>query len=188
MARTNWIDTAIPKEKIPAIFLRLTPSSAGPEGDLVLGPDDIPFDEHTGPAGDNDCDDDGDANPASQENMPGSDPAQAVIIALYPDGSYPKDKPQRYFSAESIKKILALFPRVKCLLTDAPSMDRACNGGILASHEAFWAGRQDRTITELCHLQSLPFASGTRGMLQIQVLPIYDGADAVPTRPLFHCK
>ena len=204
MARTDWISTTIPTDKILAVFLRLTPSMISPEGDFILDQADVQVDVASGKllslVHDKDDDDDGDDDEHSiqggKSNVDGwtcctgsnaikSNQVEAIIIAMYPNGLYPSDRPQRYFSPESITKILTFFPRAKHLLTDAPSMDKACDRGLLASHRTFWNRHPDGTITEMCHLQNLPFENGTLGMLQMQVLPIGNGADAVPSRPLF---
>lgn len=170
MTEFNWVQSAIPTEKIPVIYLKCRPSISTPEGDLVLSINDVmqAFDFAS----------------LTQANQ-----IDALIIKLYPEDQDLNFKPQRYFSPEAIEKIIELFPNISHLLTDAPSLDKGCDGGVLASHRAFWKSDcgKIRTITEMCNFSRCnELASGTIGQLLLQVLPIWDGADAVPSRPILY--
>jgi arylformamidase len=80
---------------------------------------------------------------------------------------------------------------VRCLVVDAPSIDRANDEGRLTCHRIFWglpaggksvsaASRADAVITELAYIDS-EIADGVY-LLNLQVAPFV--ADAAPSRPI----
>lgn len=121
-----------------------------------------------------------------------------------------------YFTPLAMFAIVTSVPSIKHILTDAQSVDKACDNGQLLGHKIFWKippgirnksidelvsesvalpAYEPRTITELCNLDGL-FENGGRhanirfGALNLQMVRLGDGADAVPSRPVFtpECK
>jgi kynurenine formamidase len=94
-----------------------------------------------------------------------------------------------YFTADAMRWIVD--HGVRCLVVDAPSIDRANDEGRLNCHRIFWglpaggksvsaASRADAVITELAYIDS-EIADGVY-LLNLQVAPFV--ADAAPSRPI----
>ncbi|HEY4003164.1 MAG TPA: cyclase family protein [Candidatus Xenobia bacterium] len=71
---------------------------------------------------------------------------------------------------------------IRHLILDVPSADPESDGGRLAAHRAFFAGRADATITELAYVPS-NIPDGPY-LLNLQAAPFM--LDAAPSRPLLY--
>lgn len=88
-----------------------------------------------------------------------------------------------FLTAEDVGRLYEMFPRIKFLLVDLPSVDPEQDGGRLAAHHAFFSG-SGLGIVELCNIPAeLPTGAY---LLNLNVAP-FDG-DATPCAPtLYRC-
>ena len=107
----------------------------------------------------------------------------AMIIRTHPNDiskisrNY-DDHPAPFFTNDAMEYINQL--KVKHLLVDMPSVDKADDGGLLGNHKIFF--KQGRTISELLYVPN-ELLDGF-GFLQIQI-PNWN-LDSAPSRPIFY--
>lgn len=87
-----------------------------------------------------------------------------------------------YIDVDTMRHILTVFPHLKVLLVDLPSVDPESDGGSLSAHKTFFSEPRAAGIVELCHIPD--HAKEGTYALSLNVAPF--DSDASPCAPVIY--